>query len=236
MDHESITVRPASHRRPRPGVRTRRARLRMRRTLAALGPRVRRAIDVGTTALGLLVIAPLLAVAALAIKLSSPGPVFFRQERLGQHGRRFTMWKLRTMYVDAESRKAALEKEHEGALDGGRFKLQRDPRITSVGGLLRKLSIDELPQLFNVLVGDMTLVGPRPPVWREVAGYAPRALRRLEVRPGLTCLWQIGGRSDLSFAEQVDLDLAYIDTTRPSEELLIVAKTIPAVLTGRGAY
>jgi lipopolysaccharide/colanic/teichoic acid biosynthesis glycosyltransferase len=112
----------------------------------------------------------------------------------------------------------------------------KDPRITRVGGALRKLSMDELPQLFNVLFGDMTLVGPRPPVYREVALYDSRALRRLEVKPGLTCLWQVRGRSNLSFAQQVDLDLEYIDRVSPREEIQIVFATVPAVLTGRGAY
>jgi lipopolysaccharide/colanic/teichoic acid biosynthesis glycosyltransferase len=218
----------------------RRVLRRLRRSYLSLtlraGAAARRSIDVGASFLGLLFISPVLAVAAIATKLTSPGPVLFPQERVGQHGRRFQMFKLRTMVVNAEQQKSALAAANPGAVDSGRFKMARDPRITPVGRVLRKLSIDELPQLYNVLRGDMTLVGPRPPVWREVELYDPRALRRLEVRPGLTCLWQIGGRSDLSFEQQVALDIRFIDRTRPIEELVIVAKTIPAVLTGRGAY
>jgi lipopolysaccharide/colanic/teichoic acid biosynthesis glycosyltransferase len=237
MDQEAATFRPQSRNNPpAPGARSRRFRLTARRTFARVGPFVRRTLDILATGLGLLAISPILIAAMLAIRLTSKGPALFHQKRLGQYGRPFTMFKLRTMYLDAEERKSRLSIEHADAMDGVRFKMKRDPRITPVGRILRKLSIDELPQLYNVLRGDMTLVGPRPPVWREVALYDPRALRRLEVRPGLTCLWQIGGRSDLSFEQQVDLDLVYIDRTRPSQELLIVAKTIPAVITGRGAY
>jgi lipopolysaccharide/colanic/teichoic acid biosynthesis glycosyltransferase len=200
------------------------------------GPALRRTTDIVLTLAGLLAIAPVLLLAALAVKLTSRGPVLFRQPRVGQHGRLFTMFKLRTMYVAAEEVKSALAAQHAGAVDGVRFKMKHDPRITRVGRILRKLSIDELPQLYNVLRGDMTLVGPRPPVLREVMLYDPVAMRRLEVRPGLTCLWQIGGRSDLSFAEQVRLDIHYIDTVKPLEEVKIVLRTIPAVITGRGAY
>lgn len=214
----------------------RRAGFQISRLVAAVGPLVRRAIDVAATATGLVVLTPVFVLAAILIKLESRGPVFFGQERVGQRARRFTMWKLRTMVLNADRMKTALAASEKDATDGVRFKMKRDPRVTRVGRVLRKLSIDELPQLFNVLIGDMTLVGPRPPVWREVALYDSLAMRRLEVRPGLTCLWQIGGRSDLTFDEQVSLDIEYIDRTRPSQELLIVAKTIPAVLGGRGAY
>jgi lipopolysaccharide/colanic/teichoic acid biosynthesis glycosyltransferase len=204
--------------------------------LSDLGPIVRRLVDIAAAAAGLLLILPVLLVAAAAIKLTSRGPVLFAQERLGEHGRAFSMLKLRTMRVGADAMKDSLEARIEGAVDGARFKLRRDPRVTPVGRVLRKFSIDELPQLWNVLVGDMTLVGPRPPVWREVALYDTRALRRLEVRPGLTCLWQVQGRSDLGFDHQVALDIEYIDRVKPLQELLILAKTLPAVITGRGAY
>ncbi len=140
------------------------------------------------------------------------------------------------MVVNANALKDELVKQHRDAVDGVRFKMVRDPRITSVGRVLRKFSIDELPQLFNVLKGDMTLIGPRPPVWREVALYDNRALRRLEVKPGLTCLWQVRGRSNLSFEQQVELDIEYIDRVRPLDEVKILLATIPAVVTGRGAY
>lgn len=206
--------------------------------LVSLGPALRRTIDVVVTGLGLLALLPLFALVALAIRLDSPGPIFFAQERIGERGRRFRMWKFRTMVVNADALKDALAKQSATATgpDGIRFKMVRDPRVTRVGRILRKFSIDELPQLCNVFAGDMTLIGPRPPVWREVARYDSRALRRLEVRPGLTCLWQVRGRSDLTFGQQVDLDLDYIDRTRPHEEILILLQTVPAVVTGRGAY
>lgn len=214
----------------------RRAALRVKLSVQQFGPRVRRSIDVAATGLGLLAISPLLMFVALMIKVTSPGPIFFSQERIGEHGRRFRMWKFRTMVINADALKDQLAKQHAAATDGVRFKMVRDPRITPVGRILRKFSIDELPQLFNVLKGDMTLLGPRPPVWREVALYGNRALRRLEVKPGLTCLWQVRGRSDLSFDQQVELDVEYIDRVRPAEELRILFETVPAVVTGRGAY
>jgi len=228
------TAAPAKYQVARRALR--RVRLLMSLTLEAQGPRVRRGIDVLATSAGLLCLMPLLLCAALAVKLTSKGPLFFGQERIGQNGRRFTMWKFRTMVVNAEALKDQLAKQHRDAVDGVRFKMVRDPRITPVGRVLRKFSIDELPQLFNVLKGDMTLIGPRPPVWREVALYDNRALRRLEVKPGLTCLWQVRGRSNLSFEQQVELDIEYIDRVRPLEEMKILLATIPAVVTGRGAY
>lgn len=214
----------------------RRTRLEATLMLDAQGPRLRRSIDVLATSLGLLCLLPILLIAAVAIRLNTRGPLFFGQERIGQGGRRFTMWKFRTMVVNADALKDELAKQHRDAVDGVRFKMVRDPRITSVGRVLRKFSIDELPQLFNVLKGDMTLIGPRPPVWREVALYDNRALRRLEVKPGLTCLWQVRGRSNLSFEQQVELDIEYIDRVRPLDEVKILLATVPAVLTGRGAY
>jgi lipopolysaccharide/colanic/teichoic acid biosynthesis glycosyltransferase len=214
----------------------RRQGVRMALRAHALGPLLRRGLDVAVTGLGLLCLMPLLALVALAIRLDSKGPIFFAQERLAEHGRRFRMIKFRTMVVDADALKDQLSKQCAQATDGVRFKMVRDPRVTRVGAVLRKFSIDELPQLFNVFRGDMTLIGPRPAVWREVARYDNRALRRLEVRPGLTCLWQVSGRSDLSFEQQITLDLQYVDSTRPLDELRIVMQTIPAVLTGRGAY
>ncbi|MDB4976597.1 MAG: UDP-phosphate galactose phosphotransferase [Myxococcaceae bacterium] len=214
----------------------RRARVRMVLLGTGLGPSVRRSVDLVLTGVGLVCLLPLFLLAALAIKLDSKGPLFFAQERIAENGRRFRMWKFRTMVVDADALKDQLSKQCARANDGVRFKMVRDPRVTRVGAVLRKFSIDELPQLFNVFRGDMTLLGPRPAVWREVARYDNRALRRLEVKPGLTCLWQVSGRSDLSFDQQISLDLHYVDRTRPLEELRIVLQTIPAVLTGRGAY
>lgn len=216
--------------------RQRRVALVYRLKWAGLGGLVRRVIDVVASGLGLVFLAPVLALAAIAVRATSRGPVLYKQERIGERGVPFALYKLRTMHVDADALKSQLAAAHAHATDGVRFKLRVDPRVTRVGRVLRKLSIDELPQLWNVFKGDMTLVGPRPPVWREVAQYDARALRRLEVRPGLTCLWQIGGRSDLTFDQQVALDVEYIDSVRPRQELAIVLKTIPAVLSGRGAY
>jgi lipopolysaccharide/colanic/teichoic acid biosynthesis glycosyltransferase len=214
----------------------RRVMLRARLVGSSMGPSVRRSIDILSTGLGLLFLMPVFIVTAIALKLDTKGPLFFPQERIGEGGRRFKMWKFRTMIVNADALKDQLAAQNKNATDGVRFKMVRDPRITRVGRVLRKFSIDELPQLFNVLKGDMTLIGPRPPVWREVALYSNRALRRLEVKPGLTCLWQVRGRSDLTFEQQVELDIEYIDRVKPTEEFRILLETVPAVLTGRGAY
>jgi lipopolysaccharide/colanic/teichoic acid biosynthesis glycosyltransferase len=203
--------------------------------LAALDawPGLQRLLAALVAALGLLAIAPLFLAVAIAIKLTSAGPVLFRQERVGKNGRRFVMFKFRTMYTGGDAQKAQLTADQGERI---RFKMRRDPRITPVGRVLRRYSIDELPQLWNVLIGDMALIGPRPPVWSEVVRYDAHMLRRLEVTQGLTCLWQIGGRSDLSFNEQVKLDIDYIDRAGSLDELRILARTIPAVLSGRGAY
>lgn len=201
-----------------------------------LGPRVRRGVDVTIAGTMLLALAPLLLVTALAIVLGSRGPVLFRQTRVGARGVPFSMLKLRTMYTGADAQKALLERAVTEARSGVRFKLRRDPRVTRVGRILRKLSIDELPQLWNVLRGDLTLIGPRPALPREVALYDARALRRLEVRAGLTCHWQVQGRSDIPFDQQVELDLEYVDRTPWKEEVVILLRTVPAVVTGRGAY
>ncbi|MBL8683730.1 MAG: sugar transferase [Myxococcales bacterium] len=197
---------------------------------------MRRAIDVVAAGAALLVLTPLFLFVAAVIKAQDRGPVLFHQERIGKHGRRFRLYKFRTMVRNAEALKAALAAERPDGLSGARFKLTRDPRVTPFGRILRKLSIDELPQLYNVLRGDMTLVGPRPPIWAEVVSYTPRQLRRLQVTPGLTCLWQVGGRSDLTFEQQVELDLEYIDRVTVGQEVVILLRTVPAVLSGRGAY
>jgi len=180
----------------------------------------------------LVLVSPILTIAAIAIRLESKGSVLFSQLRSGLYGKPFRMWKMRSMCLDAEAQKRRLMT----AGSAMRFKMRKDPRITRVGAVIRKLSIDELPQLFNVLRGDMTLIGPRPAPVSECALYTPRALRRMEVLPGLTCLWQIRGRSDLSFEEQVDLDIEYIDRATAIQEAQILVQTIPAVITGRGAY
>lgn len=194
---------------------------------------VKRGIDVAASAVLLLLTAPLLAVAALAIKATSPGSVFFRQVRCGLYGRRFEMLKLRTMYTDAEQRKQELL--HLNEASGPVFKMRDDPRVTPAGRWLRRWSIDELPQLWNVLRGHMSLVGPRPPIPTEVALYDIADRRRLSMRPGLTCLWQVKGRSRIGFEEWVRLDLEYIDGWSLLADLKILFRTVPAVLRGTGA-
>jgi exopolysaccharide biosynthesis polyprenyl glycosylphosphotransferase len=177
---------------------------------------------------------PAVALAALAVRLTSPGPAFFTQTRVGVDGQPFTMWKLRSMYIDAEERLAALRERNDR--DGPMFKMHSDPRVTPVGRILRKYSIDELPQLFNVVRGDMSLVGPRPPLAREVEKYHDEVYRRLHVRPGLTGLWQVSGRADLDWEESVRLDLRYVDNWSVAMDLMILWKTGRAVLGGHGAY
>ncbi|MEV4259663.1 sugar transferase, partial [Spirillospora sp. NPDC049652] len=184
--------------------------------------------------LALLLLSPLLLAVAVAVKATDGGPVLFRQVRVGRGGRTFTVLKFRTMVEDAERRKAELvdENEHDGVL----FKMRSDPRVTSVGRLLRRYSLDELPQLINVLRGEMSLVGPRPPLPDEVARYGGDVYRRLVVRPGLTGLWQVSGRSDLSWEESVRLDLRYVDNWSLAMDLQIMWKTWSAVFRGSGAY
>jgi lipopolysaccharide/colanic/teichoic acid biosynthesis glycosyltransferase len=172
--------------------------------------------------------------AALAIRFTSPGPIFFLQERYGRHRKLFSMVKFRSMVVDAERKQAALEASNEA--QGPVFKLKSDPRVTKVGAFLRKTSIDELPQLFNVIAGDMSLVGPRPLPKRDVSRFEePWLLRRFSVRPGLTCIWQVSGRSNTTFDDWIKQDLAYIDNWSLSLDLTLLVRTIPAVLRGDGA-
>jgi exopolysaccharide biosynthesis polyprenyl glycosylphosphotransferase len=195
---------------------------------------VKRAFD-WCLALGLTIAAlPVLVAIAVAVRLDSPGSVLFRQTRVGARGETFSMLKFRSMGVDAEQRLAELA----SAADAGNtvlFKMRRDPRVTRVGGFLRRYSLDELPQLVNVLRGEMSLVGPRPPLPVEVAGYESDAVRRLRVRPGLTGLWQVSGRSDLSWDESLRLDLWYVDNWSLVLDLQIIVRTAPAVLRGKGA-
>jgi exopolysaccharide biosynthesis polyprenyl glycosylphosphotransferase len=190
-------------------------------------------VDRFGSALLLLLVAPLMLGLVIAIKLDG-GPVLFRQTRVGRHGREFSMLKFRSMVVDAEQRLAALHAENEGA--GPLFKLKHDPRVTRVGVFLRRYSLDELPQLVNVLMGAMSLVGPRPPLPSEVATYGRDAQRKLLVKPGLTGLWQISGRSDLSWEESVRLDLRYVENWNLALDALILWRTFGAVMTSRGAY
>jgi exopolysaccharide biosynthesis polyprenyl glycosylphosphotransferase len=193
----------------------------------------RRILDIGL-ALFLSVFAiPLIAICAVIIKLTSRGPVLFRQERCGLHGRPFIMYKLRSMVDEAEQLRFELEYLNE--MDGPVFKSSRDPRVTAIGRFMRRFSIDELPQIFNVLRGDMSLVGPRPPLPQEVARYERWQRRRLSMKPGLTCLWQVSGRNEIGFQDWMKLDLSYIDNWSLLLDLKILLKTVPVVLLGRGA-
>jgi lipopolysaccharide/colanic/teichoic acid biosynthesis glycosyltransferase len=187
----------------------------------------------GAGALFLLVIlSPVLIMAGLAVRLFSGSPVFFKQVRTGRHGRPFTLYKFRTMVRGAEARLAEVRDLNE--VRGPVFKIRRDPRATGVGLLLRLFSVDELPQLVNVLRGDMSLVGPRPPLPAEVVRYEAWQWRRLSVTPGMTCTWQASGRHAIPFSRWVEMDLAYIDTWSPTQDVLILLKTLPAVLFATG--
>lgn len=197
--------------------------------------RLKRTMDAMLAALLLLLLSPLLLLTALAIRMESPGPILFHQTRIGFQGKPFKFWKFRSMFVDAEQRLRQIEQANEMA-GGILFKMKKDPRITRVGRFIRKFSIDELPQLWNVLLGDMSLVGPRPALPREVAQYSLRDRARLDTLPGITCLWQISGRSDIPFEQQVKLDLRYIRAQSLAEDCKILLMTVPAVITGRGAY
>jgi exopolysaccharide biosynthesis polyprenyl glycosylphosphotransferase len=194
----------------------------------------KRLLDVAVSLLLLGLTVPVLAIAALAIKITSPGSVLFKQTRIGLNGRMFTLYKFRTMIEDAHERRE--EVAHLNEMNGPAFKVKDDPRVTPVGRLLRRFSLDEIPQLWNVLKGDMSLVGPRPPIPEEVASYHRWHRRRLSMKPGLTCLWQISGRNDIQdFDRWMKLDLQYIDNWSPSLDVKILLRTIPAVLSGKGA-
>jgi len=194
---------------------------------------LKRMFDVVASSAALWLFTPLFILVALGIKLTSRGPLFFRQERVGLRGKRFNMLKFRSMVVDAEARKAHLAARNEQA--GPVFKMRNDPRVTRIGRVIRKYSIDELPQLINVLRGDMSLVGPRPPVPSEVEKYEAWQRRRLSVRPGLTCIWQVSGRNQISFEEWMYLDMQYIDHWTLAGDFNLIFKTVPVVITGRGA-
>jgi lipopolysaccharide/colanic/teichoic acid biosynthesis glycosyltransferase len=195
----------------------------------------KRLIDLVAGALLIFVLTPVFLLIAALIKLDSRGPVLFRQTRVGQFGKTFELYKFRSMHPEAESQKAELLKENQ--IPGGIiFKMRNDPRVTRLGRILRRYSIDELPQLINVLKGEMSMVGPRPAVPLEVGQYTLSARRRLDVKPGITCIWQVSGRSDLPFAKQVELDVDYIDAQSAWLDLKLIARTVPTVLQGRGAY
>lgn len=196
---------------------------------------IKRWMDVCGSLAAVILLSPIFLLVAIWIKLDSPGPLIYRQIRIGLYGRPFYFYKFRSMYIDSDARRAALEKENESS-DGVLFKMKNDPRITRCGRFIRKYSIDEVPQFFNVLLGDMSLVGPRPPLPSEVAQYSLEDRKRLEILPGITCIWQISGRSDIPFREQVVLDKEYIRAQSFWKDVLILFRTIPAVLAGKGAY
>ena len=195
---------------------------------------IKRAVDLLGAVSGLIVLSPLFVACAIAVKVTSPGPALFSQLRYGRNRRLFLMYKFRTMVRDAEQLQGDLESQNEAG--GPVFKIQKDPRVTTVGRIMRKLSLDELPQLINVVEGNMSLVGPRPLPVRDVSRFSETWLmRRFSVKPGLTCLWQVNGRSSTDFDRWIRLDLDYIDNWSLSLDLRILFKTVPVVLRGRGA-
>lgn len=196
---------------------------------------LKRAMDISVSLIALLLLSPLMISVAIAIKMESEGPVIFKQTRVGKNGRHFIFYKFRSMRKTAEADKQKILSQNESK-DGVIFKMKDDPRITSVGKFIRKYSIDELPQFFNVLEGSMSLVGPRPPLPDEVKEYTLEDRKRLHIYPGITCIWQIAGRSNIPFKKQVSLDEEYIKNRGFFRDIVILLKTIPAVLTGRGAY
>lgn len=195
---------------------------------------VKRFFDIVLSILALIALSPLFLVTALAIKADSKGPVIYRQWRSGKNSRPFLMYKFRSMCADADKRLKDLASLNEK--DGPVFKMTNDPRVTKVGRFIRRVSIDELPQLVNILKGDMSIVGPRPPLPNEVVQYTPYQMQRLKVKPGLTCYWQIRGRSDLSFDEWIRLDLKYIEERGLWTDFKVIMRTVPVVFGGKGAY
>jgi exopolysaccharide biosynthesis polyprenyl glycosylphosphotransferase len=195
---------------------------------------LKRILDIIGASLGILVLSPVFLILAILVKVSSKGPILYRSERIGYLGKPFTFLKFRSMYADADKRLHELMAQNEK--DGPIFKIKNDPRITPIGRTLRRYSLDELPQLFNVLRGEMSLVGPRPPLRREVEQYTEEQLKRLTVLPGCTCYWQIMGRSDLSFEEWMELDLKYIREMSLWTDIKILIRTPLAILPGKGAY
>ena len=195
----------------------------------------KRFMDIAMTLVCVILGSPVFLLTAILVKVTSPGPIIFSQVRVGKYGRHFKFYKFRSMYIDAEARKAELLKHNESG-DGVIFKMKHDPRITPVGRFIRKFSIDELPQLFNVLLGDMSLVGPRPPLPQEVKSYTIEERKRLNITPGITCIWQVSGRSELPFHKQMALDKEYSASRSTWKDFVILLKTVPAILTGKGAW
>lgn len=214
------------------------ARVRTRLLMLYLSryPAGKKTIDVVLAGFGLLVLSPVLITVAITIKLTSKGPVLFWQKRVGKWGIEFDFPKFRSMRVDAEDVRSQIDHLNQHGKGGVTFKLKNDPRVTAIGRLIRRTSVDELPQLWCVLKGNMSLVGPRPSLPAEVRRYTVLERRRMDVRPGLTCIWQTEGRSDVPFEEQVQMDLEYISDQSLLKDLWLIVKTLPAVVLGRGAY
>ena len=196
---------------------------------------IKRSVDILASGLGMLVLSPVYFGLIAAIIIEDGWPVFYSQDRVGQNGRVFRFYKFRSMVRNADKIKEQLKEQNESG-DGVIFKMKHDPRVTKIGRFIRRYSLDELPQLFNVFIGDMSLVGPRPPIPAEVAEYTLEERKRLHVKPGITCIWQVSGRSDIPFKEQVQLDVQYIRSQGIWNDFLLLLKTIPAVLLGKGAY
>jgi lipopolysaccharide/colanic/teichoic acid biosynthesis glycosyltransferase len=196
---------------------------------------IKRLVDIFFSIIALILLIPLFVVIGLIIILTDGRPVIYVQRRVGLYGREFKFYKFRSMYRDADELKEQLLLQNESG-DGVIFKMKRDPRVMDIGRFIRRFSIDETPQFFNVLLGDLSIVGPRPPIPSEVTEYSLSDRKRLHVKPGLTCLWQIQGRSEIPFEQQVGLDMQYIRSQSILKDIIIMVKTIPAVLLGRGAY
>ncbi len=213
----------------------RRLKVKAWETTIMLSYLLKRVLDSAVSLLALVMLLPVFILTAVAIWIENPGPVFYVQIRVGLNGKHFRFYKFRSMVMNADNIKKELAAYNESGA-GVIFKMKQDPRITKVGKIIRKFSIDELPQLINVLKGDMSLVGPRPPLPAEVAEYTLEERKRLHIIPGITCLWQVSGRSDIPFTDQVRLDMQYIQSASFLNDVILLLKTIPAVLTGRGAY
>ena len=205
-----------------------------RRHLLPYERTLKRFLDLVLATVGLIGSLPIWLAIVIAIRVDSPGPAIFVQERVGLHGRRFRFYKFRSMYLDAEARLAEVQAHNE--MDGPVFKIRKDPRVSKVGAFLRRTSLDELPQLLNVIKGDMSLVGPRPPLPREVEQYRPGDIVRLSVKPGLTCLWQIRGRSNVGFDQWMEYDREYVRNISLWLDVRILIRTVRVVLSGTGAY
>ncbi|MFZ4537068.1 sugar transferase [Propionivibrio sp.] len=211
-------------------------KLRLWRLSAQAGGLIKRMIDIIAALCALILLAPMFSLVALLIKATDGGPAMFWQVRVGKWGKPFTFPKFRSMVVDAEALRLKLIQSNQHGDSGVTFKIKRDPRITWIGRIIRKTSIDELPQLWCVLKGEMSLVGPRPALVSEVERYSLDDRRRLDITPGLTCTWQVSGRSEIPFDQQCRLDIEYIEQQSTRHDIKLLLKTIPAVITGRGAY